>query len=179
MTRVAVGSLVALVGLVAGVPASGVAQGTQPQKVGFVNSQLILAKTPGYAQAESTFAKEYDGYRSELARLQATLDSSAADFERSSVLLSPTAREAKRKDLEAQQGKLEQRTGELRDKAAARQRELLEPIQGRVTAVIEGIRAEGNFAMIFDINAPGNGIVTADKSLDLTDRVIARLQAGK
>ena len=60
-----------------------------------------------------------------------------------------------------------------------RQRELLEPIQSRVTAVIEGIRAEGNFAIIFDITAPGSGIVTADKSLDLTDRVIARLQAGK
>ena len=79
-------------------------------KIAYVNTQAILKATPGYASAESTFTKELETYRGEVQKLQATLDSAASDFEQQSVLLSPTQRTAKRKDLEGQQQKLEQRT---------------------------------------------------------------------
>jgi outer membrane protein len=147
-------------------------------KIGYVNTQAILKQTPGYTKAESTFTKELEGYRGEVQKLQATLDSAAADFDQQSVMLSPTQRAAKRKDLQAQQQKLEQRTQELQQKAATRERELLDPIQTKVNSVIEGVRAAGNYAVIFDVSAPNNGIVTADKSLDLTQRVIQQLKAG-
>jgi outer membrane protein len=148
-------------------------------RIGFVNIQAILKATPGYAKAESTFSKELDGYRTEVQKLQAGLDSAAQDFEAQSAVLSPSQRTQRRKDLEAQQEKLQQRTQELQQKAATRERELLDPIQTRVNSVIEGIRAAGNYAIIFDVSAPGNGIVTGDKSLDLTQRVLQQLQASK
>ena len=147
-------------------------------KVAYVNTQAILKSTPGYAAAESTFTREVEVYRVEVQKLQATLDSAASDFEQKSVMLSPTQREAKRKELTGQQQKLEQRTQELQKKAATRERELLDPIQSKVNAVIEGVRAAGNYAMIFDVSAPNSGIVTADKSLDLTQRVIQQLKSG-
>ena len=147
-------------------------------KVAYVNTQAILKQTPGYVKAESTFTKELATYRVEVQKLQASLDSAASDFDQQSVMLSPTQRAAKRKDLQAQQQKLEQRTQELQQKAATRERELLQPIQTKVNSVIEGVRAAGNYAMIFDVSAPNNGIVTADKSLDLTQRVIQQLKAG-
>jgi outer membrane protein len=147
-------------------------------KIGYVNTQAILKQTPGYSKAESTFTKELEGYRGEVQKLQATLDSAAADFDQQSVMLSPTQRAAKRKDLQAQQQNLEKRTQELQQKAATRERELLDPIQTKVNSVIEGVRAAGNYAMIFDVSSPNNGIVTADKSLDLTQRVIQQLKAG-
>jgi outer membrane protein len=147
-------------------------------KVAYVNTQAILKQTPGYVKAESTFTKELATYRVEVQKLQASLDSAASDFDQQSVMLSPTARAAKRKDLQAQQQKLEKRTQELQQQAATRERELLDPIQTKVNSVIEGVRAAGNYAMIFDVSAPNNGIVTADKSLDLTQRVIQQLKAG-
>jgi outer membrane protein len=147
-------------------------------KVAYVNTQAILRATPGYAQAESTFTKELATYRSEVQKLQASLDSSASDFEQQSVMLSPTQRAAKRKDLEGQQKKLEERTQELQQRATSRERELLDPIQSKVNSVIEGLRASGNYAMIFDVSAPNSGIVTADKSLDLTQKVIQQLKSG-
>ena len=147
-------------------------------KVAYVNTQAILKQTPGYAKAESTFTKELETYRVEVQKLQATLDSSASDFDQQSVMLSPTQRAAKRKDLQGQQQNLEQRTQELQQKAATRERELLDPIQTKVNSVIEGVRAAGNYAMIFDVSAPNNGIVTADKSLDLTQKVIQQLKSG-
>jgi Skp family chaperone for outer membrane proteins len=159
----------------AGTDGAGAAAG----KIGFVNIQAILKQTPGYAKAESTFAKELEGYRTEVNKLQASLDSAAQDFEAQSAVLNPTQRTAKRKDLEAQQEKLQQRTQELQQKAATRERELLDPIQARVNSVIEGIRAAGNYAIIFDVSAPGNGIVTGDKALDLTERVLEQLKVSK
>jgi outer membrane protein len=160
-------------------PAADAADAAGATRIGFVNIQAILKSTPGYAKAESTFAKELDGYRSEVQKLQAGLDSAAQDFEAQSAVLSPTQRTQRRKDLEGQQEKLQQRTQELQQKAAGRERELLDPIQARVNSVIEGIRAAGNYAIIFDVSAPGNGVVTGDKSLDLTQRVLQQLQAAK
>src|SRR6478672_4440801 len=163
------GTWATLLACVCAVPAA--AQQAGAGKLAYVNTQAILKSTPGYAQAESTFTKELQTYRGEVQKLQSSLDSAASDFEQQSVMLSPTQRAAKRKDLEAQQQKLEQR-------AATRGRELLDPIQTKVNSVIEGIRASGNYAMIFDVSAPNSGIVTADKSLDLTDKVIQQLKSG-
>jgi outer membrane protein len=178
MKRVVVGVWVGLAALVVAGSGSLAAQQSGAPKLAYVNTQAILKQTPGYVKAESTFTKELANYRVEVQKLQASLDSAASDFDQQSVMLSPTQRAAKRKDLQAQQQKLEQRTQELQQQAATRERELLDPIQSKVNSVIEGVRAAGNYAMIFDVSAPNNGIVTADKTLDLTQRVIQQLKAG-
>jgi outer membrane protein len=177
MKLAVVGVWVSLIAVAVAGPESLAAQ-QGGSKIAYVNTQAILKQTPGYVKAESTFTKELEGYRVEVQKLQATLDSAASDFDQQSVMLSPTQRAAKRKDLQAQQQKLEQRTQELQQRAATRERELLDPIQSKVNSVIEGVRAAGNYALIFDVSAPNNGIVTADKSIDLTQRVIQQLKAG-
>ena len=174
------GTLAVLAALTLGTAAPAGAQATPAgTKIAFVNSQRILKETPGYAQAETTFTKELAGFRNEVQQLQAKLDSAAADFQQQGTLLSPTAREAKRKQLETQQADLEQKTQDLQQRAAARERELLDPIQNRVSAVVEQIRSAGGYAMIFDVGTPGTSVVAADKTLDLSDRVIAQLKSGK
>lgn len=147
-------------------------------KVAFINSRMILSSAPGYAAAESLYTSEVAGYRLEVQRMQGTLDSAVQAFQQSSVVLSPSARTAKQKELETQQQALEKRMQELQDKAAQRERELMEPIRSRVTSIVEGIRAAGGYALIFDVAAQGSGIVAADRSLDLTQRVIDQLKAG-
>jgi len=154
------------------------AQQGSRNKVAYINVQAILKSTPGYASAESTYTREMETYRAEAQKLQASLDSAASDFEQKSVMLSPTQRDAKRKELTGQQQKAEQRLQELQQKAASRERELMEPLQTKVNSVIEGVRAAGNYAVIFDVSSPNSGIVTADKSLDLTQRVIQQLKSG-
>jgi Skp family chaperone for outer membrane proteins len=100
MKLVLVGVWIGLTGAIslAGTAPLAAQQGGGP-KVGYVNTQAILKQTPGYTKAESTFTKELETYRIEVQKLQATLDSSASDFDQQSVMLSPTQRSAKRKDL--------------------------------------------------------------------------------
>lgn len=157
------------------VPASLSAQ--QGQKLGFINSRAVLMATPGYAQAESTYNKELAEFRAEVEKLQGSLDSMAADFEQKSVMLSATAKTAKRKDIDDRRTRLEARAQELRDKAAQREQELIAPIHTRVNDAIEGIRADGGYAMIFDVSANDGIIVTADKTLDITQKVIDKIKA--
>lgn len=162
-----------------GARAPGTAQAAaSPARLAFLNSRAILAQTPGYAQAESLFARELSGSREEVAKLQQSLDSAANDFETASVLLSPSVKQERQRQLVAQQQSVQARQQELQGRMEQRERELLEPLQGRVQAVIEGIRAEMNYAMIFDVAAMGGAMVAADRALDITPLVIQRLQAS-
>lgn len=161
-------------GLFAMTPAA--AQTSSSIKIGFINSRQILQQTPGYTAAESTFDREVKGYRDEVQRLQRSLDSSIAAFDQTSIALSPAAKIAKQKDLQAQQQRLEQRSTELQQKAQQREQELMAPIQARINAVIQGLRAEGNYAVIFDADAQGGTIVAADPALNLTAKVLLRLR---
>src|SRR5213593_4206171 len=163
----------ATLALVTGTGAAAQAPSPGPQlRIGFVKSREILQSTPGYAAAESTFNKEVQGFRDEVQKLQQQLDSAVQAFDQQSIALSPTAKQAKQKELQS----LQQRVDELQDRAAQRERELLAPIQQRVNSVVQGLRAEGNYALILDADAPGSNIVAADPALDLTSKVVQRLR---
>lgn len=149
---------------------------TPTLRVAWVSSQDILRQTPGYAAAESTFARDLRSSQSEIQKLQQQLDSAVQAFEQGSIALSPTARQTKQRELQGLQVRFQQRAQELQQRTQQRERELLEPIQQRVTSVIQGIRAEGNYAFIFDADAPNSSIVAADPSLNLTSRVLERLR---
>lgn len=155
-------------------PAAGGTQGTGA-KIAFINSREILLRTPGYAAAESTYLKEVEGFRLEVQKLQQQLDSSVQAFDLQALALSPAARQTKQRELQAQQQRMEQRTNELQDRARQREQALLQPIQARVSSVIEGIRAELNYSVIFDADAAGGLIAAADPALNITARVLQRL----
>lgn len=180
MQRLALVSLAA-VAVLATAPSPTFAQGTggaqssAPLKIAFINSREILQRTPGYQAAESTYMKEVDGYRTEVQKLQTQLDSAVQAFDQQSIALSPAARSQKQKDLQAMQQRMEQRTDELQNRARQREQELLSPIQARVQSVIQGLRAELNYAMILDADAAGGLIAAADPSLNITARVLQRL----
>ncbi len=169
------------------VPTFAFAQGPQgasagpagPLKIAYVNSREILQRTPGYVAAESMYTKEVEGYRNEVQKLQQQLDSAVQAFDQQSIALSPAARQTKQKDLQAMQQRMEQRTNELQDRARQREQELLQPIQARVSSVIQGIRAEMNYALILDADAAGGLIAAADPALNITARVLQRLSQAQ
>ena len=164
-------------GLVGAAPAA--AQTTAGPKIGFINSRQILQQTPGYTAAESTFDREVKGFRDEVQKLQQKLDSAVQALEQQSIALSPAARQAKQKDLQTQQQRMEQRSQELQQRAQQREQELMAPIQARINAVIQGLRAEGHYSVIFDADAQGGTIVAADPGLNLTAKVLLRLRTAQ
>jgi len=158
-------------------PAASAQQPASPPRLAWINSQAVLAATPGRAAAESLFAREMAGYRAEIQRLSEQVDSAVGEYNRTQVALTPAARQQREEQIRQLQQRSQARAQELQQIAEQRENELTRPIMDRVNAVIEGVRAEFNYAFVFDV-AAGNVIITADRSLDITQLVIQRLQAA-
>jgi outer membrane protein len=156
--------------------AQGPSAAQAPVRIAIINSREIMQRTPGYAKAESLYLKEVESFRTEVQKLQQQLDSAVQAFDQQAIVLSPAARQTKQKDLQGMQQRMEQRTNELQDKARQREQELLQPIQARVQSVIQGMRAELNYSIILDADASGGLIAAVDPALNITARVLQRLQ---
>jgi len=162
------------IGAIPAVESERPAQGTTA--VAYVNSDAILQQTPGFAEADSTFRSEFQVFEQEIATLRQQLDSAAAVYEQQRIVLSPAASEDKMNELQALSQQAQSREQQLQARASERQRELMAPLQSRIQTVLDGVRAERNLAIIFDVANPQTGIVSADPLLDLTQLIISRVQ---
>ncbi len=146
--------------------------------IGVVNLQIIMTQTPGYQEAQDTFQAEFKPANDDLQLMVERRDSLFEAYQRSSVVLTPTSRQEKETEIQELQARIEQRGQDLQNRQAERERELVGPLEQRVQAVVEGIRAERNLGIIFDA-ASMQGIAAVDQSLDLTDVVVQRLRQSQ
>lgn len=174
-------STVAALALSAAVAAPGRAQSSSApataQKFAFVNSQTILAQSPGRAEAEAQFQKEMVTYRQQVQRMGDSLNTMMTAYDKAEVTLSPPAKEARQKAIRAKETEYQQRAQQMEQQMQQRQYELMQPIMEQVQKILTDIRAEDAYTFIFDVGSTAGVVVAADKNLDITDRVIARLKA--
>jgi outer membrane protein len=171
MNRFVVG-IAALVALLGTGVAEAEAQGAQ--RLGYINSQRIMAEAPGTSEAQTAFERDMETYRAELERLETELDTLQQSLERQQATLSAAARQERQQEIQQRFMAYQQRQAELEQQAQQRQAELVSPIMQRISVVIEEIRVEGGYALIFD--AATGALITADPALDLTDQVLERLR---
>ena len=162
------------VGLIAMLAAGAAAQGAP--KIGYVNSQKLLAQAPGRAEAEAAFQKEVGEYQAQVKRMGDSLKAMIAAYDKQELVLSPAAKATKQKEIQTREQEFQQRTSQLEQRASAREAELTRPILQQVQKAIEAVRAEGGYALILDAGSSAGVVVAADTALDLTDRVLARLR---
>lgn len=155
---------------------AGAAQGAP--KIAYINSQKILAETPGRAEAEAQIKKEMDAYQAEVRKMGDSLNILIAAYNKAEPTLSPAAKEGKQKEIQAKEDEYQKRVQELQQKAQQRQAEVIRPIMEKINQVIEQVRAEEGYAMILDAGNQAGVVVAADSSLDISDKVIAKLKAA-
>src|ERR1700730_4773746 len=176
-SSIALATSLILVGT-AGAQASQASQAPPaPAKIGYINSAQLLAQAPGRAEAEAQFDREVGVYRQQIQRMDDSLRTLMAAFDRDAPKLDSTTRETRRTSIGRKEVEYQQRARGLDSTMQARQAQLVKPIMERVQTVIEAIRAEDNYAVILDVGAQVSVVVAADKRLDLTDRVLARLKS--
>ena len=146
-------------------------------KIGYINSALLLQQAPGRAEAEAQFDREVGVYRQQIQRMDDSLKTMMTAFDRDAPKLDSATRETRRTTIGRKEVEYQQRARGLDSTMQARQAQLVKPIMERVQAVIETIRSEDNYAVILDVGAQVSVVVAADKRLDLTDRVLARLKS--
>jgi outer membrane protein len=171
------GLAVGLVALDAGAAAAQGGGGT-PLKIAFIRGQDILAQTPGRAELEAQFNKEVDSARAQEKLWGDSINAMLGDYGRNEATMSADAKTARQAAIRERQAQFQQRQQQLEQQVQQDNQRLVAPVLSRVNAIIDQVRQQGGYAMIFDVQANGGGVVAADKNLDVTDQVIGALKAA-
>ena len=144
-------------------------------KFAFINSQVIIDRAPGAADVQATLERERVANVTKLQKMEDTLRTMYAAYQKDEATLSDTAKARRQKVITDKQAALQQRANELDQQMQQRQNELVQPLMNQIKETLEKIRQEEGFTFIFDVGQ-SPVIVAADKNLDITERVIARLK---
>ena len=147
-----------------------------PTKLGYINSQKILAEAPGRAEAESTYNKEMATARVQIQNMDDSLKTMIAAYDKAAPTLDSARRESRGTTIRNTETEFQKRASDLNNQMQQRQADLARPLMDQVSKVLDEVRAAGGYTMIFDVGAQGSALVSADKTLDLTDQVLARLK---
>jgi outer membrane protein len=148
----------------------------QSLKIGYINSASILEQAPGAQEAQAQFNRDVQGFRTQVQQMADELQVMIENYEKQQLTLSPDAKARREEEIRQKQQAYQTRVQQLDQQAGARQQELVQPVMDRITEVIEQIRAEGDYALIFDVSA--GSIIAGDPALDLTNEVVRRLAAA-
>ncbi|MEP6495201.1 MAG: OmpH family outer membrane protein [bacterium] len=158
---------------------TSVAHAQGATKIAYVNVAALMEAAPGRVAAESLLNREGDGLKTRLQKMQDSVNTMLTKYQKDEPTLSATAKDTRQKAIQSLETDLQAQNLKAQQQWQARQAEVMAPIQDAVKKVLDDIRIEDGYAMIL-ANDPGQSvIVTADKNLDITDRVVSRLRATK
>ncbi|MGH7714116.1 MAG: OmpH family outer membrane protein [Gemmatimonadaceae bacterium] len=145
-------------------------------KVAFVDSRVIMDRAPSRREAEALFQKETAPFEAQVKVMSDSLNALIAAYQKKEPALSAPDKEKEQKAIRDKQAEYQERTQKLQQQAQAREAELVQPILDQVRKVLDEIRAENGYVVVFDLSGGTGTIVAYDKNLDITERVIARLK---
>jgi outer membrane protein len=148
----------------------------QTQKIGYLDSQRIIREAPGAEQVRTQIQQEMSRFEAQFKVLSDSVDKMVADYQQKSVTLSPEQKTKREQEIRQKTSELEQRAGQLREQVGMKQDSLMKPVMERVEKVIDEIRKEEGYAIIFDVAS--RAMVSADTTFDITTKVITRLKAS-
>lgn len=162
--------MAALLTLVAATPLAA-------QKVGFVDTRKILQEMPGRVQAEERMRVGIEALGARQKVMVDSLNAMMASFEADSAALSQVEKVARFTTLQQYDARYRDTLEVLEQEAQEQQAAAMQPLFDQIRLALDDIRQADGFAMIFDIAAQGSNIVSMDRNLDLSDRVLARIRA--
>ena len=148
----------------------------QELKIGYIDSERIFEQYKATTDAQEQFDRDVEAWRKEAEQSERDLQSMREELDSQRLLLSENALQDKEMALQAKASEHERFVQSIwgpTGRIAKRNAELTQPIVEKIRLVLDKIGAEQGYSIIFDA-ADGN-IVYGEKSLDLTDQVLAEL----
>ena len=167
--------LAALVLPAATVLAQSPSSATTP-RFAYVDSRAILQRAPGSAAIQAQISKERADAQASVTKMQDSLRTMYDAYLKEQATLTPAQKEAREKALQTKNAEFDQKVGQMDQDMQKRQYDLIQPMMAQIREVLDKIREEEHYTFIFDVGNDPGLIVAADKNLDITDRVVARLK---
>ena len=146
-------------------------------KIGYIDTVKIFANFKETIEAEEIYKKEVEVWKKQAEEMEADLARMREEIQSQSLMLSAEKLEEKKlifdQRMKEYQKFMQDIFGE-NGEAARRNKELTEPIVEKINGVIEIVAEEEGFTLVLDSSQ--GVIVYADKEIDITDMIIARLE---
>lgn len=149
----------------------------QDQKIGFVNTDVILSKIPEYQGIEQQLQKVSQEWKQEIDRMRQEIERLKEDFAAREILYTEEIKNQKQQEIQNKVQQLEQ----FRDQKFGpqgdyftRQQELLEPIQERVFNAISTVAEQEGFDFVFD-RSQQTGLMFGRPEWNLNEEVLVEL----
>jgi outer membrane protein len=146
-------------------------------KIAYVDSAKILAQYKGMIDARQAFEKKATRWSANVDTLTADVQKAIRAYERQSVSGSPSERDLARQLIQSRQKQLADYQQATRETAQQEEAKSTGDVLKVVNAFLLAYGKENHYTMLFVANQTGN-IAFAAEGLDMTDDVIARLNAA-
>lgn len=147
------------------------------QKIGYVNTETILAQIPEYTSAQQTLEKLSGQYKSAIEAETAKVDAAYQAYQADRARLTEEQKKSRENEIISMERavKEKQKTyfgeeGIMAKKSA----ELMNPIKARVDIAIAKVAKEKNYALVIDISSL-QGIVYKNDEYDASMEVVKNL----
>ena len=163
------------------VPAAAQAQGAF--KVGYIDADQVVVRTPEYAQGQQQLAREQQSVGTRVRFLQDSLNTvlqtKLADYEtfRNSAVATADARRTRETELLQLQGAIEQAEQQGLQFLAYREAQLAQPALNRVDGAIRAEAAAQSIDLVMPNTANNAPVVlyASERVIDITEAVARRL----
>jgi len=126
---------------------------TKPVRLGYVNTQELLAAMPEVKAAEAKMMQKRQEIEKQLADLRGEYQRLVKEYEAGVKSYTEMARAAKEQEIQALVGRIQQYEATASESMQKAQEELFTPILAKARQAIKAVGDENGFTYIFDASA--------------------------
>jgi outer membrane protein len=146
--------------------------GSTTVKVAVVDLERTLYETPAGKRADKKFEKTRKKKQGQLDKEQKELQKQAAELDKQSTVLKEDVLEKKKAELQQKFVDLQQLYVKLEKDLASERTQLIQDLLKQAAPIIEELAKADGVSLVVDASA----VVWADKALDLTDDLNAKMK---
>ncbi len=149
------------------------------QKIGFVNMQKAIELTTSGKASKKQLEREYKSKKKSLESTEASIKKEQADFEKKKAGLSEKVKQDKYVKIQQKIFQFQQSVQKSEAEIRKKEQQLTEPIVTKLKKAIEAVKKKENFNLILHDSEQIRTVLSADKDLDLTNKVVKKYESMK
>jgi len=153
-----------------------------PQKIGYVDSQIILTQLPEAIKAQSDLDATTSVWSGQVDSMKLALQQQYADVQKQLATMTDDQKQVKQKELIEKEQQIyayqNQKFGQPNGEIYQKQETIFEPVKKKIYTAIEQVAKEEGMQFVFD-KSGDILLLYADASFDITFKVLDSLKRGK
>lgn len=145
------------------------------QRIAVVDLQRAINEVQDGKSAKAQLEGMMGQKRAALEAMEADLQTRVEAYQKQAMVLSDAARQAKEQELGMAQQTFQQTYMQTQQEIQMAEMQLMDTLIGKLRPVCEKVAKEKGYTMVLESNT---GVVWAESSVDITDLVITRYNAG-